>query len=54
MASFLWVLWHRISRGAKKIKLDVFENVPVEALFGQGVVDAGKLFVDWALSMSGG
>lgn len=26
----------------KKIKLDVFENVPVEALFGQGVVDAGK------------
>lgn len=26
----------------KKIELDIFENVPVEALFGQGVVDAGK------------
>ena len=23
-------------------KFDVFENVPVEALFGQGIVDAGK------------
>lgn len=26
----------------KKMKLDVFEDVPVEALFGQGIVDAGK------------
>ena len=38
----------------KKIELDIFENVPVEALFGQGVVDAGKLSADLALSMYGG
>ena len=24
------------------MEIDVFENVPVEALFGQGIVDAGK------------
>ena len=24
------------------MEIDVFEDVPVEALFGQGIVDAGK------------
>lgn len=36
------------------VEIDVFENVPVEALFGQGIVDAGKAVGDLGRSMSGG
>ena len=36
------------------MEIDVFEDVPVEALFGQGIVDAGKLLEDLGRSMSGG